>query len=218
MDLKGENGNTLKPDVIVKLPENKHILVDSKLTLVDYEQFWNAEDEVSRRGYLKSFVSAVYLHIDQLAAKHYPRAKNLEAPDFILLFMPIEGAFALAMQADPSLWPSAWEKNVMIVGPSTLLPCLKTVAAIWRHEMQNKNVQEIARQAGDLYDKFVGLLEDIDRTYKQMESAQESLETMRDKIRGGKGSLTARVEKLKELGAKTDKQLSKDYLLEEPSK
>ena len=216
LGLKGEDGNPLKPDVIVNLPDGKHIVVDSKLSLVDYERFSSESEEGARESALKAFLGAIEGHVGDLTGKHYSKLKALKTPEFVLLFMPIEGAFVAAMQADPSLWQDAWQKNIVIVGPSTLLPSLKTFASIWRYERQNKNVQEIARQAGALYDKFVGVLEGIEDAGRKLEQSQKAIADVRNKIKDGKGSLASRVESLKELGAKADKKIPAEYLPEQP--
>jgi DNA recombination protein RmuC len=203
MGLKDEDGRTQQPDVIINLPENKHLIIDSKVSLVAYERYVNehAEEDLSH------FLDSIYAHIKGLSSKNYQRLDKLQSPDYVMLFVPIEGAFMLAMQTDRELFNHAWNKNIMLVGPSTLLATLRTVASLWKQERQTKNALEIARQAGLLYDKFVGVAEDLDHIQGQIRKAGNSLDDLRGKMLTGKGSLATRMETLKELGAKTSKNL-----------
>lgn len=203
MGLKDEEGRTQQPDVIINLPENKHLIVDSKVSLVAYERYVNemAEEDLSH------FLDSLYAHIKGLSAKNYQRLEKLQTPDYVMLFIPIEGAFMLAMQKDRELFSHAWDKNIMLVGPSTLLATLRTVASLWKQERQTKNAIEIARQAGLLYDKFAGVADDLDHMQGQIRKVGESFEDLRSRMLTGKGSLASRMENLKELGAKTTKSL-----------
>lgn len=203
MGLKDEDGRTAQPDVIIHLPENKHLIVDSKVSLVAYERFVNENQEED----LSHFLDSVYAHIKGLSSKNYQRLDKLQTPDYVMLFIPIEGAFMLAMQKDRELFNHAWDKNIMLVGPSTLLATLRTVASLWKQERQTKNAIEIARQAGLLYDKFVGVAEDLDHMQGQIRKVGESFDDLRGRMLTGKGSLASRMENLKELGAKTSKTL-----------
>lgn len=203
MGLKDEEGRTQQPDVIINLPENKHLIVDSKVTLVAYERFVNEGQEED----LSHFLDSIYAHIKGLSGKNYQRLDKLSSPDYVMLFIPIEGAFMLAMQKDRELFNHAWDKNIMLVGPSTLLATLRTVASLWKQERQTKNAIEIARQAGLLYDKFVGVAEDLDHMQGQIKKVGESFDDLRSRMLTGKGSLASRMENLKELGAKTTKSL-----------
>jgi DNA recombination protein RmuC len=204
LGLKDEDGRTQQPDVIINLPESKHIIVDSKVSLVAYERFVNDENEEDLSGFLDS----LYAHIKGLSSKNYQLLEKLITPDYVMLFIPIEGAFMLAMQRDRELFSHAWEKNIMLVGPSTLLATLRTVASVWKQERQTKNALEIARQAGLLYDKFVGVSEDLNHIQGQVRKVSESFEDLRSRMLTGKGSLASRMENLKELGAKTTKSLA----------
>lgn len=203
LGLKDEDGRTQQPDVIINLPENKHLIVDSKVSLVAYERYVNGENEED----LSLFLDSLYAHIKGLSSKNYHRLDKLETPDYVMLFIPIEGAFMLAMQKDQELFSHAWERNIMLVGPSTLLATLRTVASLWKQERQTKNAIEIARQAGLLYDKFVGVAEDLDHMQLQIKKVGDSFDDLRGRMLTGKGSVASRMENLRELGAKTSKTL-----------
>ncbi len=203
MGLKDEDGRTQQPDVIINLPDNKHLIVDSKVSLLAYERYVNDQSEAD----LSEFFDSIYAHIKGLSAKNYQRLDKLSSPDYVMLFVPIEGAFMLAMQKDRELFNHAWEKNIMLVGPSTLLATLRTVASLWKQERQTKNAIEIAKQAGLLYDKFVGVADDLDHMQGQIRKVGDSFEDLRSRMLTGKGSLASRMENLKELGAKTSKSL-----------
>lgn len=204
LGLKDEDGRTQQPDVIINLPDNKHLIIDAKVSLVAYERFVNQENEED----LSLFLDSIYAHIKGLSSKNYQRLDKLQSPDYVMLFIPIEGAFMLAMQKDRELFSHAWDKNIMLVGPSTLLATLRTVASLWKQERQTKNAIEIARQAGQLYDKFVGVADDLDHMQGQIRKVGESFDELRSRMLTGKGSLASRMESLKELGAKTTKNLS----------
>jgi DNA recombination protein RmuC len=203
MGLKDEDGKTQRPDVIINLPDHKHLIVDSKVSLVAYENYVNdhAEEDLSH------FLDSLYAHVKDLSSKNYQRLDKLQTPDYVMLFIPIEGAFMLAMQKDRELFLHAWDKNVMLVGPSTLLATLRTVAGLWKQERQTKNAIEIARQAGLLYDKFVGVAQELDNIQGQLRKTGESFDDLRSKLLTGKGSVASRMENLKDLGAKATKSL-----------
>ncbi len=207
-----EDGRRLQPDVVIHLPDNKNVVVDSKISLVDYEKFSSEEDEAQRMIFLKKHIQSLRNHVKGLSEKNYHQLYGAGSPDFVLLFVPIEPAFSLAVQHDPELFNDSFEKNIVIVSTSTLLATLRTIASIWRTEYQNKNAAEIARQAGDLYDKFNGLVEDLIKVGKQMQQSRESYEDAMKKLSVGKGNLVSRTEKLKELGAKTSKSLPQSLL------
>ncbi|TAE49724.1 MAG: DNA recombination protein RmuC [Bacteroidetes bacterium] len=207
LGLSDGEGRRLQPDVILRLPDNKHLIVDAKLSLVAYEQYVEATDEKIRSAALKRHLDSVMLHISQLSAKHYPSLEGLESPDFVLLFMPIEPAFSLAIESRNDLFSYAWERNIVIVSPSTLLATLRTVASVWKLEHQNRNAQEIARLGGLLYDKFVGFTEEMEKVGKSIERASAAHADALSKLSQGPTSLSARAEKLRELGVKTHKTL-----------
>lgn len=203
MQLKDDEGRTMMPDVIIHLPESKHLIIDSKVSLVSYERYINNQNEED----LSLFLDSLYAHIKGLSAKRYQHLEKIMTPDYVMLFVPLEGAFMLAMQKDKELFTHAWERNIVLVSPSTLLATLRTVAGLWKQERQTKNALEIARQAGALYDKFVGVAEDIDSIRGQLRRVDDSFETLKGKMVTGKGSVASRMENLRDLGAKTSKQL-----------
>lgn len=203
MKLKDEEGKTQRPDVVIHLPDNKHLIIDSKVSLLAYERYINEQNEKD----LSHFLDSLYAHIKDLSSKNYQRLDKLQCPDYVMLFIPIEGAFMLAMQTDRELFLHAWDNNIMLVGPSTLLATLRTVASLWKQERQTKNALEIARQAGLLYDKFAGVAQDLDQMQAQIKKVGNSFEDLRSRMLSGKGSLAFRMENLKELGAKTTKSL-----------
>lgn len=203
LKLKDEEGRHQMPDVIINLPEGKHLIIDSKVSLVAYERYINESQEED----LSSFLDSLYEHIKGLSRKSYHLLDKLVTPDYVMLFVPIEGAFTLSMQKDKELFNFAWERHIVIVSPSTLLATLRTVASLWKQERQNKNAVEIARQAGALYDKFVSVAEDLDQMQKDIRKVGDSFDHLRGKMLTGKGSLASRMENLKELGAKTTKSL-----------
>jgi len=204
LKLKDEDGKHQMPDVIINLPDNKHLIIDSKVSLVAYERYINQNGEED----LSSFLDSLYAHIKGLSFKKYQTLEKMVTPDYVMMFIPVEGAFMLAMQKDKEIFSFAWEKNVVIVSPSTLLATLRTVASLWKQERQTKNAIEIARQAGALYDKFVGVADDLDQMQNQIKKVGESFDLLRGKMLTGKGSLASRMEGLKELGAKTTKNLA----------
>ena len=205
---KDERGHTLRPDVIIHLPQEKDIVIDSKVSLVAYERFMSADDPVEKERALKQHLDSINAHIKGLSEKRYENLHGINTLDFILLFMPIEGAFLLALEQDSSFFSRAYEKNIMIVSPSTLLVTLRTIEHIWRTERQEQNAQEIARQAEALYDKFASFVEDLTKIGDQIEKSQESYEKALNKLSSGKGNLLRRVEKMKELGLKPKKQIA----------
>ncbi len=206
------NGNQIRPDVIVDLPDGKHLIIDSKLSLYSYEEYVNSKDESVKAEALKSHKERLRQHVKDLFEKNYISAKNLNTPDFVLMFIPVEASFAAAVENDDELFAFAWEKKVVPVSPSTLLATLKTVSSIWRQENQNKNAQEIARQSGALYDKFVGFLADLEKIGGSLNQVQNNYDNALTKLQTGKGNLISRAEKIKELGAKSSKSISDKFI------
>ncbi len=202
-----EAGKRFQPDVIINLPENKSIIIDSKVSLVAYERYISAEDEDEKAKALRDHIISIRSHLKNLSSKNYQTLYQLNSLDFVLMFMPIEPAFALAVQEDPNLFNDAFEMNIVIVSPSTLLATLRTIASIWRQENQNKNALEIAKQAGALYDKFVSFYNDLIDVGKKLDAAKDSYEEAMKKVHDGRGNLIAGVEKMKQLGAKASKTL-----------
>jgi DNA recombination protein RmuC len=197
----------LRPDVIIHLPDNKKMIVDSKVSLTAYEQYVNAEDNEEGELYLKEHIASLNRHVTQLSEKKYEDLYQIESPDFVLLFVPIEPAFAIAINKDNQLYNKAFEKNIVIVTPSTLLATLRTIDTMWNNEKQQRNAIEIARQAGALYDKFEGLVIDLTKVGKKMDEAKSEYKGAMNKLVDGRGNLINSVEKIKKLGAKPKKAL-----------
>ncbi len=217
LGLKAEDGSHQMPDAIVHLPENKHIIIDSKVSLVAYEKLVNADSEENRLNFKKQHITSIKNHVKDLSDKNYQSLKGLNPPDFVLLFMPIESSFSIAIQADQDLFAYAWDRKVVIVSPSTLLATLKTVSSIWKHEKQNKNAMEIALKAGQLYDKFNGFIADLEKIGKSLSTAQTAYTDAHKKLTSGSGNLVGRAENLRKLGAKTNKALGITKLEEDES-
>ncbi|MCX6186957.1 MAG: DNA recombination protein RmuC [Bacteroidetes bacterium] len=207
-----EEGKRYQPDVIINLPEGKTLIVDSKVSLVAYEKFWSSEDETEKTIALKEHLQSLRNHIKGLSDKNYQNLYEVKSLDFVILFVPIEPAFALAMQADPALFNEAFDKNIVIVSPSTLLVTLKTVASIWRFEYQNRNAIDIAKKAGDLHDKFVGFVDDLIGFGHKMRDSQKAYEGAMNKLSTGAGNIVKRTDELRKLGAKASKSLPQTLL------
>jgi len=207
-----EDGSAIKPDVIIRLPEEKHIIVDAKVSLTHYERYCTAEDATERARCLKDYLASIRAHVNGLVERRYPDAEKLGTPDFVLMFMPIEGAYSLAIQEDAGLHSYAWDKRIVIVCPSILFATLKTIASVWRLELQNKNAQEIARQGGGLYDKITGFVEEMQELGGKINSAQNTYNEALKKLSTGQGSILKRTQDLKALGVKTSKTLPKNLL------
>jgi DNA recombination protein RmuC len=205
--LTAESGKRFQPDVIIKLPENKSIVIDSKVSLVAYEKFISSEDEHQKELALREHINSIRTHIKNLNSKNYQNLYQLESLDFVLMFMPVEPAFALAVQNDQTIFNDAFEMNIVIVSPSTLLATLRTISSIWRQEKQNRNAMEIAKQSGDMLDKFTAFVEDLLTVGKGLISAKDNYDKAMNKLTDGRGNLISRVERIKELGAKTSKSL-----------
>ena len=205
--LNTEDGKRYQPDVVIKLPDNKNIIVDSKVSLVAYEQFVNGE-EGDKTTFLKMHIDSVYKHIKNLNEKNYQDLYGVKGLDFVLLFMPIEPAFSLAVQHSNKLFTDAYEKNIVIVSPTTLIATLRTIANIWKNEYQNRNALEIARQGGNLYDKFVAFTEDLRNVGKHMDASQKVYDEAMNKLVDGNGNLVNRMQKIKDLGVKTSKKIA----------
>lgn len=205
---RDEEGSLKQPDVIVHLPENKDIVIDSKVSLKAYETYFNSESEISQAAAMKAHLQSLRSHFTGLSGKSYENLGNVNSLDFVFMFIPVEPAYHLALQEDPSLFQQAYDKGVVLVSPTTLMVTLKTVANIWRYEKQNRNAQEIADSAGGLYDQFALLIESLDDLGKKIDSTQKSYDLARKRLSGdGRGNLVRRIETLKKLGAKSKKQL-----------
>jgi DNA recombination protein RmuC len=207
-----EEGKRVLPDVVIHLPDNRKMIVDSKVSLTAYEQFVNAEEEPQKALFLKDHINSLKRHIEQLSEKKYEDIYKIESPDFVLLFIPIEPAFAVAINSDNSLYNKAFDKNIVIVTPSTLLATLRTIDTMWNNEKQQKNALEIARQAGSLYDKFHGLLNDLIGIGKKIDASKTDYNAAMNKLVEGNGNLITSVEKLKKMGAKAKKALPENII------
>ena len=207
-----DGGRRLLPDVVIHLPDSKKMIIDSKVSLTAYEQYINEEDENLRGTHLKEHFNSLKRHIEQLSAKKYEDLYEIESPDFVLLFVPIETAFSVATNEDTSIYNRAFEKNIVIVTPSTLLATLRTIDTMWTNEKQQRNAIEIARQAGALYDKFNGLLQDLIAVGKRIDDSKKEYSNAMNKLVEGRGNLIVSVEKLKKMGAKAKKALPENIL------
>jgi DNA recombination protein RmuC len=209
--IESDEGKRLQPDVVIFLPDKKHVIIDSKVSLVAYEKFVNATDEEDRKQFMKDHILSIRNHIKELSAKNYQSAKDMNSPDFVLLFIPIESSFGMAVQADQQLFNDAWESRIVIVSPSTLFATLKTIASIWKQENQTKNAIEIARQGGALYDKFVGFVNDLEKLGKNIGQLHDTYEEAMKKLKTGTGNLVNKAESMRKLGIKTSKRLPENY-------
>jgi len=207
-----DSGERFQPDVIIHLPEQKHIIIDSKVSLVAYERFVNSETESDQENWLKAHVSSVKTHIKNLSEKNYQSAKGVSSPEFVLMFMPIESSFSLSVRADDELFNYAWDKRIVVVSPSTLLATLRTVASIWKQDRQTKNAIEIAEKSGLLYDKFVGFIEDMRKIGDRLDSTQKVYQEGMKKLTDGSGNLVRKAEELRKMGARAQKQLPSELL------
>ena len=208
---KGEEGQILQPDVVIMLPGDKHIIVDSKVSLVAYEKAVNATSDEERQQYTEEHLKSIRSHVKELNEKHYEKIPGLNTPDFVLLFIPLESSFSAAIQSDNELFAFAWSKKVVIVSPSTLLATLRTVASVWQQENQTRNTLEIARQGGRLYDKFVNFVKDLQQVGTNIDQTKKNYDAAMNKLQTGHGNLIHSAEKLRELGAKTAKKLPEKY-------
>ena len=205
---ENEEGNVIRPDVVIQLPDNKHVIVDAKVSLTAYESFINSSDEQQRELALKAHLTSVKNHVKDLSSKNYQTGVGINAPDFVLLFMPIESAFSLAVQHDNELFSFAWEKRIVIVSPSTLLATLRTIASIWKHERQNQNVMEIARLGGDIHDKLARTMDELQKIDLDFEKMHGNYKSAFKRLYTGKGNVIRTAQKMSELGAKTQRKLS----------
>lgn len=207
-----EDGSRAQPDVVVHLPEDRHLIVDAKVSLKAYEEYANAETDHLREALMKRHLDSVRGHIKELSEKNYQQLYGLKSPDFVLMFIPIEPAFMLAIAHDSYLWQDALKQNVMLVSPSTLLFVLRTVAHLWRQEQQNRNAQEIASRGSELYDKLVGFVEDLDKLGDRLNQARDVYDKAYGKLTTGRGNVIRQAEMLKGLGVKSTKQLPQNLI------
>lgn len=209
---KGGNGNTLRPDVIVHLPEGKDVIIDSKVSLTAYERYVSCGDEEERENYLKQHVLSFRNHIKELSDKRYEDIPEITSLNYVLMFVPLESAFMLAIETERDLYSEAFEKNVIIVCPSTLLATLRTIHSIWQFEDQNSNAREIAESAGRMYDKFATFVEHLEEVGKRIEQSGKAYQSAMGSLSEGKGNLVKRASDLRDLGVKTSKELPRDLV------
>ena len=209
-----QRGETIRPDVVIKLPDNKHIIVDAKVSLVAYEAYVSADEPAVKEKFLRQHIEALRNQIKILSEKDYQGSAMFDTPDFVLLFLPMESAFSIALQNDPDLFGFAWDRKIVIVSTTTLLATLMTISAMWKQEKQTQNALEIARQGGALYDKFVAFIGDLDKMGLQMNQLQSAYTEARNKLSEGRGNLVVRAESLRKLGAKVSKKMPAQYLAE----
>ncbi len=210
--LTSEEGRRSCPDVIIYLPENRHLVIDSKVNLVAYERYCTLSDGPERDAELKKNITAFRKHVSELDLKKYQDHYKLNSLDFVLMFVPIEGAFMIAVQNDERLFDQAFEKNLVIVSPSTLLATMRTIHNLWRQEDQNRNALKIAKHAGRLYDKFAAFVEDLRDIGRKLQAAQESHENARNKLISGRGNIVSQIENMRQLGARATKKLPQDFV------
>lgn len=205
--IKSDDGANLRPDVIVNMPDNKSMIIDSKVSLTAYEAYCSTDDKVLKEKSLSEHINSIRRHIKGLSPKDYQNLYGLQSLDFVLMFIPIEPAFALAVQNDAALFYDAFEKNIVIVSPSTLLATLRTISSIWKQEKQNRNALEIAKKGGELYDKLSAFVDDLIEVGSRMKRANESYESAMKKLSEGRGNIINRAENLKVMGAKASKSI-----------
>ncbi len=212
VSLINNEGKKYQPDVVVYLPENKNIIIDSKVSLVAYEQLVNSQTQEDYEKFLKLHLDSIKSHIKELSDKQYYTLDGINSPEYVLMFLPIESSFSIAVKEDTRLFNFAWDSKIVIVSPSTLIATLLTISSIWRQENQTRNALEIAKKSGDLYDKFVGLIDDLIDVGNKLKQTQKSYEASMNKLSEGKGNLVRRAEELKNLGAKSTKQLPQSLI------
>ena len=211
---QSHDGSRYFPDAVIDLPDNKHLIIDSKVSLIAYDRLVNCETEDERKLHAKAHVESLRGHVHNLSSKNYHDLQQINSPDFVMLFIPIESSFSFAVQIDADLFNDAWDKRVVIVSPSTLLATLRTIASMWKQERQNRNVMEIARLSGEMYDKFVGFLGDMDSLSRNLKTSQDAFDRAMNKLSEGRGNLTITAEKVKKLGAKANKQMEQRHINE----
>ena len=209
--MRGEDGKILRPDFKINLPDNKHFIIDSKVPLTAYYNFFNAEGKDEKKAALANHVQVIKKHVNDLSSRHYTKATGVNAPDFVFMFMPLEPALIDAFHSEPELFAKAYEKSIILCSPTTMMATMRTVERVWRVERQNINAHEIAKQGGDIHDKFCGFLDNMADVEKALRKAQESHHAANEQLQNGKGNLIRRVEKLKKLGVPTKKKIHVDY-------
>ena len=218
LELKTDEGNRLKPDVVIRLPEERHIVIDSKVSLIHYHEYMKATAKEEKEQWADQMMKSLSQHISSLSEKSYSVSNKLIAPDFTFMFIPLEGVFSLALHLEQALFEKAWSKSIVIVTPTTLLAALRTVASIWKMEKQNKNAIKIASESGKMYDKLVGFVSDMKNIGRGLEMAEKSYSEAFNKLKHGRGHLIGRAEKIKQLGAAASKDLSSGLQLDSEKK
>jgi DNA recombination protein RmuC len=208
---RDEDGNLQRPDVIIDLPENRHLIVDSKVSLVDYMNAVATDNDNDRNIAIDRHVQAIRRHVEDLSKRHYQHIKDIRTPDFVFMFMPQEAAFFAALNADPQLFSDAYNKKIIFCAPTTLLATLRTVERIWQLERQNKNAEDIARRGGALYDKLCGFVEDMEKLDKTLTGARNAYDAALGKLSKGQGNVIRQAEQLRDMGVRTKKQLPSSF-------
>ncbi len=212
VSIRNDNNDVLRPDIVIKLPENKHIIIDSKVSLIAYERYVNAETSEEKEKYSQMHIESIKKHVKDLSEKNYSNVSTFNSPDFVLMFLPIESSFSVAIQKDIELFNFAWYKRIVIVSPSTLLATLKTISSIWKNEKQTQNALEIANEGGKLIDKIILLLEDMNKLGNQLKTVQKTYDEANKKISTGTGNIISRVQSMQKLGAKNSKNIPDNFL------
>lgn len=207
LDLRSGTGTKIRPDVVIVLPEDRHLIIDSKVSLVAYEKYVHSQDPSEQRQLEKELVRSLKNHVDGLKSRHYQGQAGINSPDFVLLFMPLEPAYALALQADPDLFQYAWDRKIIITTPTTLMATLWIISNIWQQEHQTANALEIARQGGALYDKFVGFVDSLQEVGRHLNRSQQAYDQAFNQLKTGRGNLINRAENLRSLGVTASKSL-----------
>ncbi|HBS06086.1 MAG TPA: DNA recombination protein RmuC [Leptospiraceae bacterium] len=202
-----ENGKRVRPDVVIHLPEKKHLIIDSKVSLNSYEAYTAAETEEEKKSSLKNLIRSIRSHVDGLSARHYQGSTNLNTPDFVVLFMPVEASFSVALSEDSGLFQYAWNKRIMVVTPTTLMATLWTISSMWKQENQTRFALEIAAEGGRLYDKFASFVGTFEEVGRSIEKSQESYDRAMNQLKHGKGNLISRAEKIRKMGASNSRKL-----------
>ena len=213
-NIKDDEGNNLRPDVLVKLPDERVIIIDSKVSLRSYERFYNADSEEEQKRNLKDHLNAIYAHINMLQSKKYDNLST--ALDFVMMFIPIEPAYLLAVQHDPDLWSYAYSKRILLISPTNLIACLKLIEDLWKRDMQTKQVKAIVERGELIYEKLVGFAETLDKLGKQINDVQKTYEQSKSQLSEGRGNLMGQAQKLRSLGLKSSKELPPSMVKEDP--
>lgn len=214
LELANGEGRRMQPDVIINLPDAKSVIIDSKMSYRHYDDYYNASSSLEKEESLKKLIVSMKDHVKDLSDKSYQFAPNLESPNFVLMFVPIEAIFSLVMESEPALFEEAWKKSIIIVSPANLLAILRTIESIWKMERQNRNTQRIAEEGAALYDKFVDFLKDLEGVGRHLKNTNESFDKAFSKLSSGRGNLIKKTEDLKRLGLKTKKQLPEEFIEE----